>query len=131
MRTAITLALLIALGSPAHAGGDVGVIVTAEGAMQPQLVAQIEGWLSQHGHTLVASPLPADAIPLLIDCIAMEDKSCARNIVDQRATTPSMVYARLDTKNNATSGARDVTLTAYWLDKGHDAIRERKTCEHC
>jgi hypothetical protein len=99
--------------------------------MQPQLVAQIEGWLSQHGHTLVASPLPADAIPLLIDCIAMEDKSCARNIVDQRASTPSMVYARLDTKNNATSGARDVTLTAYWLDKGHDAIRERKTCEHC
>jgi len=131
MRTAITLALLIALGSPAYAGDDVGVIVTGEGAMQPQLRAQIESWLSQHGHTLVPSPLPSDAIPLLVDCIAMDDKGCARNIVEQHATTSSMVFARLDTKNNATSGARDVTLTAYWLNKGHDAVGERKTCEHC
>jgi len=131
MRTAIILALLIALGSPAYAGGDVGVIVTGEGAMQPQLRAQIESWLAQHGHTLVPSPLPSDAIPLLVDCIAMDDKGCARNIVEQHATTSSMVFARLDTKNNATSGARDVTLTAYWLNKGHDAVGERKTCEHC
>ena len=131
MRTAITLALLIALGSPAYAGDDIGVIVTGEGTMQPQLRAQIESWLSQHGHTLVPAPLPSDAIPLLVDCIAMDDKTCARNIVDQRATSTSMVYAHLVAKNNANNGARDVTLTAYWLNKGHDAVGERKTCEHC
>lgn len=131
MRTAITLSLLIALGSPAYAGDDVGVIVTGEGAMQPQLRAQIESWLSQHGHTLVPTPLPSEAIPLLADCIAMDDKTCARNIVDQRATSATLVIARLDTKNNTNNITRDVTLTAYWLNKGHDAVGERKTCEHC
>jgi hypothetical protein len=131
MRAAITLALLIALGSPAHADEDVGVIVTGESSMQPQLTAQIGTWLSQHGHKLIASPLPADAIPLLVDCFVMEDKGCARTIVEQRATSSSMVYARLDTKNNASNGTRDVTLTAYWLHKGHDAIGERKICERC
>jgi hypothetical protein len=42
-----------------------------------------------------------------------------------------VVYARLDTKNNASNGTRDVTLTAYWFDKGHDAVAERKTCQRC
>jgi hypothetical protein len=37
MRLALTLATLIALGSPAGAGEDVGVLVTAEGSMQPQV----------------------------------------------------------------------------------------------
>jgi hypothetical protein len=131
MRIAITLALLVALGSSAHAGGDVGVIVTGESSMQPQIAAQIEGWLSQHGHTLVASPLPPDAIPLLVDCFVMEDKGCARGIIDQRAKSTSLVYAHLEAKNNESNGTRDVTLTAYWFNKGHDAIGERQICERC
>lgn len=131
MRTVITLALLIALGSPARAEGGVGVIVTGEGSMQPQLAAQIEGWLSQHGHTLVPSPLPPEAITALIDCFVIEDQSCARGIVEKRAKATSMLFARLDTKSNASNGTRDVTLTAYWFDKGHDAIGERKTCQRC
>jgi hypothetical protein len=131
MRTALTLALLVALGSSARAETDVGVIVTGEGSMQPQLAAQIEGWLSQHGHTLVASPLPPEAITALIDCFVIEDQSCARGIVEKRAKSTTVVYARLDTKNNASNGTRDVTLTAYWFDKGHDAVAERKTCQRC
>src|SRR4051812_16614476 len=130
MRTVITLALLIALGSPARAGGDVGVIVTGESSMQPQIVAQIESWLSQHGHTLVPSPLPPEAVTALIDCFVIEDQGCARSIIEKRAKSTTMVYAKLDTKN-ASNGTRDVTLTAYWFDKGHDAITERKTCQHC
>jgi PEGA domain len=131
MRIAITLALLAALGSPAHAGDDVGVIVTGEGSLQPQLTAQIESWLSQHGHKLVASPLPPDAITALVDCFVMQDSSCARGVVEQRATSTSMVFARLDTKDNASNGTRDVTLTAYWFDKGHEAISQSKTCQRC
>jgi hypothetical protein len=61
----------------------------------------------------------------------IEDQGCARGIVEQRATSSSVVIARLDTKNNASNGTRDVTLTAYWFDKGHDAIAERKTCQRC
>lgn len=37
MRISLTLATLIALGSPAGAGEDVGVTVTGEGAMQPEV----------------------------------------------------------------------------------------------
>lgn len=131
MRIAITLALLAALGSPAHADGDVGVIVTGEGSMQPQLTAQIESWLRQHGHKLVPSPLPPDAITALIDCFVMQDAGCARGVVEQRAVSTSMVFARLDTKDNASNGTRDVTLTAYWFDKGHEAISQSKTCQRC
>jgi PEGA domain-containing protein len=129
-RITLTLALLVALTSPARAGGDVGVIVTGEASMQPQLAAQIESWLSQHGHTLVPSPLPPEAITALIDCFVMENQGCARDVIEKRAKSTGMVYAHVDTKTGAT-GARDVTVTAYWFDKGHDAISERKNCERC
>jgi hypothetical protein len=127
-RAALSLAVVLALASTARAGGDVGVIVTGEGSMQPQLAAQIEGWLSQHGHTLVPSPLPPEAITALIDCFALENQGCARDVIERRARSSSMVYAHVETASN---GTRDVTLTAYWFDKGHDAVAERKTCEHC
>jgi PEGA domain len=130
MRIALPLALLLALSSPARAGSDVGVIVTGEASMQPQLAAQIESWLSQHGHTLVPSPLPPEAVSALIDCFVIEDQGCARGIIEKQAKSTSMVYVRLDTKSSS-NGARDVTLTAYWFDKGHDAISQRKTCQRC
>jgi len=131
MRIAITLALLAALGSPAHAGDDLSVIVTGGGAMQPQLQAQFESWLSQHGHTLVPSPLPPDAVTALADCFARQDRGCARTIVEQRARSTNMVFARIDIRKNATNGTRDVTLTAYWFNKGHDAVTQSKTCDRC
>jgi hypothetical protein len=131
MRIALTLAALIALGSSARAGSDVGVIVTGEGSMQPQLAAQLTDWLSRHGHTVVPSPLPPDAITALIDCFVIEDQACARGIVEKRGTSSGVIYARVDSKNNANNGTRDVTLTAYWFDKGHAAVSERKTCERC
>jgi hypothetical protein len=98
--------------------------------MQPQLAAQIESWLSQHGHTLVPSPLPPEAVTALYDCFVMENQGCARDVIEKHAKSTGMVYARVDTKTTA-SGARDVTLTAYWFDKGHDAISDHKTCERC
>jgi PEGA domain len=128
---ASVIALSAAFASPARAGGDVGVIVTGEGSIQPQLAAQISDWLSRHGHTVVASPLPADAIPLLVDCFVMEKLACARNIVETRAKSASVVFARVDTESDPDNGARNVTLTAYWFAKGHDAVGERRTCERC
>src|SRR5262245_7084070 len=129
MRLGIALAIALAVGlttlgalaSPARADGDVGVIVTGEGSMQPQLAEQIAEWLSHHGHTLVPSPLPPDAITALIDCVVMGDQTCARNVVETRAKSTRMVYAQIDARN-ASAGTRDVTLTAYWFDRGHDAV---------
>jgi hypothetical protein len=121
---------LLAFTAPARAGSDVGVIVTGEGAMQPQLAAQIESWLSQHGHTLVPSPLPPDAISTLTDCFVLDNQACARELIEKRAKSTTMVFARIDIKANATSG-RDIKLTVYWFDKGHDPVGETKTCERC
>jgi hypothetical protein len=135
MRTSVTLALLTAatcaFGSQARAGGDVGVVVTGEGSMQPELAAQISDWLSRHGHTVVASPLPAEAIPLLVDCFVLEKLACARDIVETRAKSASVVYAHVDAESSDDDGTREVTLTAYWLAKGKDAITERRTCARC
>jgi hypothetical protein len=132
MRLPCTLAILLALGSSAQAGSDVGVVVTGEGSMQPQLAAQIENWLAQHGHTLVPTPLPPEVIPTLGDCFVLHDPlGCIRHIIETRAKTTSLIYARLETTSNPSNGTRDVTLTAYFFDKGHDAVAERKTCERC
>jgi len=130
MRFVLSLTVLIALTASARAGGDVGVIVTGDGSLQPQLAAQIEGWLSQHGHTLIPSPLPPDGITALIDCFVTDDQRCARVVVEKQARSSAIVYARVDAHSTAT-GARDVTLTAYLFEKGHDAVAERKACEHC
>jgi hypothetical protein len=126
----LALAVLFALRSPARADGGVGVIVTGEASIQPQLTAQIGDWLSRHGHTLVSSPLPPDALTQLIDCVVISDRSCAREIVEKRARSPRVVLAQLDSKS-LDGGARDITLTAYWFDKGHDAVQERRTCPRC
>jgi len=80
------LALLLMLSTTAaYAGGDIGVVVTGEATMQPQLAAQLEGWLRQHGHQLIASPLPPEAVNTLIDCFVIEDENCARGVIDKRA----------------------------------------------
>lgn len=132
-RLALAIAFVVGLtwsASPARAGGDVGVIVTGDGSLQPQVAAQLDSWLSQHGYTLVPSPLPADAINTLIDCFVTDTPGCARELIEKRSKTSSVVYARVDIKNNA-NGPRDVQLTAYWFDKGKEAAPQRKTCERC
>lgn len=132
-RTALVLGLaaVAALRAPARADSNVGVIVTGEGSMQPQLEAQIADWLTRHGHTLVPSPLPPDAITALIDCVVISDPACARNVVEKRGKSTRMVFAQVDVHGDVATGARDVTLTAYWFDKGHDAVAERRTCQRC
>jgi hypothetical protein len=132
MRIAIALAVTFALSSSARAGNDVGVIVTGEGTTGGQLTAQFQNWLTQHGHRVVPTPLPADAFPLLDDCFVMTDpKSCIRAIIEKRASSTSTIYAHVKSTNNTTNGTRDVALTTFWVDKGRDAHTETTTCESC
>jgi hypothetical protein len=114
-----------------RADGSVGVVVTGEATMQPQLVAQLETWLRTHGHDLISAPLPPDAINALIDCFVIEDQACARKIVEKHAKSRSVVFAQVSVTSGATALDRTVTLTAYWLDKGRDAVAERRFCERC
>lgn len=127
MRAAITLAIMIGSALPAYAGNEAGVIVTGEGAMLPQTLAQIEGWLSHHGRPVIASPLPPDAISEMMNCFVLGHLNCARDIVDARAKSGTVIYVEVDPKR----GTRDLALTIYWFDKGRAAIGGRGACERC
>jgi hypothetical protein len=128
MRIALTLAILIALGAAARAD-NVGVIVDGE-ASTPQLTAQLADWLTKHGYTPVISPLPPETVGLFTDAMRTNSGN-AREILEKHATPSSMVYVRVDIKARATSGARDLTMSVYWLVKGHDATSQTKDCERC
>lgn len=130
LRALLTAAFLALAAAPARADGSVGVIVTGESTMQPQLVAQLETWLRAHGHELVSAPLPPDAISALIDCFVIEDQSCASRVVEKRAKSKVLVFAQATVTAGATAD-RAVTLTAYWFTKGKDPIIEQRTCERC
>jgi hypothetical protein len=130
MRIALSLTVLIALASPAFAD-EVGVVVDGDGSIQPQLTAQLADWLTRHGHSVVASPLPAEAVPLFTDAMKTDNLSSGRDIVEKQATAASLVYARVDVKAKATSGARDLTVNVYWLVKGHDATSQKQDCARC
>ncbi len=126
-----TLAFLITLfASTAARAEEVGVVVTGEATMQPQLVAQIEGWLKKHGHQLVPAPLSPDAVNTLIDCFVIEDEGCARRVIEKRAKAKAVVYARVDIQPGGDL-EKTVTVLAYWFEKGQPAVAERRFCERC
>jgi hypothetical protein len=126
----LAIAVVLALAAPARAGRNVGVVVIGESWMQPQLAAQISTWLSQHGHTPVASTMPPETLAALNDCFVMSDQACARSVVEKAVRATSVLYARIDARSNG-SDAPDLTLTAYFFDRGHEAIGEKTTCQRC
>src|SRR5262245_20203518 len=117
LRALLAVAFVSLATVPARADRGVGVVVTGEATMQPQLVAQLETWLRTHGHDLISAPLPPDAINALIDCFVIEDQACARKVVEKRAKSKSIVFAQVNVTSGATALDRTVTLTAYWLEK--------------
>jgi hypothetical protein len=125
------LLVLVLLFAPrlAHAE-QVGVVVTGEATMQPQLVKSLETWLKSQGHELVGSPLPPDAINTLVDCFVIEDEGCARGVIEKRAKSKVVVFARVDVQAGGDLD-KTVTLTAYWFEKGEKAVSARKFCERC
>ncbi len=127
---ALLVTLILFASTAARADGDIGVIVTGEATLQPQLVAQVEGWLRHHGHQLAPAALEPDAINTLIDCVVVQDDACVRTVVDKRSRSGSIVFARADV-TPTDDGTRNVTLVGYWLVKGHDAVAERRNCERC
>ena len=128
MRTILLLLTLCGLEIAARAE-TVGVVVTGEATMQPQLVNQLETWLTKHGHQLVAAPLPADAVNTLVDCFVIEDEGCARGVIEKRAKS-AIVYARVDIQAGGDL-EKTVTVLAYWFAKGQPAVAERRFCQRC
>jgi hypothetical protein len=127
MRSA--LFVLAALSSNAYAE-QVGVVVTGEATLQPQVAAQLEGWLEDRGRMVMPGPLEPSAINTLIDCFVLEDLGCARGVVDARSKTQSIIYAHIEVTPNG-DGTRDIAVTSYWFEKQHDAMSERRVCARC
>ncbi len=130
MRTILIAIALLGATASARAE-EAGVVVTGEATLQPQLAAELEGWLRGHGHRLVASPLDPDSINTLIDCFVLNDESCARNVIDRASRSPAVIFARIEV-HPTEDGARDITLVAYWLHKNQvHAVADRRSCENC
>lgn len=125
------LAALVVFLATSTAHADVGVVVTGEATLQPQLSAQLESWLSRRGHSVVVSPLEPDAINTLIDCFVIGDLNCARAVVEKRTKARSVVYVRVATAADESDGSRDISIVGYWLQKGHETIGERRNCQRC
>lgn len=108
----------------------VGVVVTGEATVQPQLAAQLESWLENHGREVVPGPMEPEAISTLIDCFVLEDLKCARGVVDARSKSKAIVFARAETTQND-DGTRNIAITGYWFQKQKASIAERRVCERC
>jgi hypothetical protein len=121
---AVVIAFVLA-SSTARADENVGVVVTGDPKLQPDVTAHVEVWLKKHGHTLVQFPLPADAINAVANCLVIDDQSCARKVVEARAKPDSVVFVRIDV------AGKNVTFTVYWFVKQHEPISEKRVCEKC
>lgn len=126
----LLLSVLLGLSATARAEDGVGVVVIGDATFQPQFATQLESWLQQHGHKVVPSALSPEAITRMIDCFVIEDEECARGVFEKVGRSQSLVFARLDVAPEA-EAERTITVTAYWYDKGRDAIAERRHCERC
>lgn len=125
--------LLLALVVPhmlprvAAAERTVGVLVTGEYLKGPTR-EQAEQWLEQHGQKVVTTPMPDDAVKILLDCFVLDDPKCTRSVVDARSTTDSLVSIRIDV---ASKKQREIRLTMDWFVKGHSPVSARRTCDEC
>ena len=79
---------------------------------------------------MIASALEPEAINTLIDCFVLEDLGCARKLVETRAKSQTIVFARVEITPDD-NGGRTISIVGYWLQKGHDAIAERRICQRC
>jgi hypothetical protein len=129
MRHLLLIACLL-VGRVASAGEATGVVVTGDETLKPTLAAELERWLRTHDADVVASPLPADAIGALGDCFARGDEACARHVIDTRASSPVVIYVRVEVPT-ASDGSHAASLTAYRFTKGGDPTVERRFCERC
>ncbi|MEJ7602523.1 MAG: PEGA domain-containing protein [Kofleriaceae bacterium] len=130
MRATLLVLLLVLVSSTARAEDEnnVGVVVTGQATLQPALVNQIEHWLRKNGHTVVASPLQPDAINTVIDCLLMGDENCARGVIEKRSKSRQVVFTKVDREAGQPNA---YAVTAYWFDKGKNAVLLRRVCESC
>jgi hypothetical protein len=68
----------------------------------------------------------------MVECFRTGDREdrCARAIVDKRARSEILIFATVSTAESG-DGKRNVTLKAYWFEKGRDVVADQRICERC
>ena len=123
------LPVLVVAALAAHAqAGSVAVVVTGDAQLQATLGEQLEAWLRAHGHT-VGAPMAADVQSSLLNCMVIDDESCARGVVDARSSATSVVFGEV--RAPRTKSSKATTLIVYWLVKGKAPVGMRRACEEC
>lgn len=125
MRASIALAILLGSMTSAHAGNDVGVVVSGDSASQ--ISTLVKDWLGGHGRVVVADAVPSPASTALADCVARANFDCARQVVDAKAKASAIVYVQAEVKR----GTQALTMIVYWFEKGQPAGTSRRTCDGC
>jgi hypothetical protein len=123
------VALLVVLALCGRADADtVGLVIAGDAHLRPQVDTQLQDWLRRHGH-FVGETMAADAQSSLLNCMVIDDETCARGVVDARANTDSVVFAEIRAPRTKSSTA--TTLILYWLVKGKAPVGMRRACEDC
>jgi hypothetical protein len=128
VRVLLTLLLLVAVGATAAAETRVGVVVSGDDGIRKQTDTFVSEWLMRHTLVVAHTPLSKDGINTLANCLVVSDMSCARMVVEARATAPSVV-AFVEVVANKRE--RTIQLSAYWISKRHDVVSLQRTCDHC
>ncbi len=129
LRAALLSMAAVALSASTARAEDaavVGVVVVADAPLQARVATYLEHWLEDHDHHVLPSPMSADAINTITTCLLVDDPKCARSVVDARAKSDAVLFARAEISKD-----KSFVISAYWFAKGHEAIAERRVCEHC
>ena len=117
--------MLVLFAARAHAG-TVGIVVTGDDDLKPELSKQFDGWLRSHGHK-VADALTTDGVNSLLNCMEIDDQGCAQGVVAARAKTDAVLYGQAAKSRTSKS----VILTVYWIHKDKEPVGMRRACEDC
>jgi hypothetical protein len=120
------LVVLVLLLLTRVASADIGVIVAGDPNMHAPVMSDVQRWIQDKNHALMAAPL-GDSTTAMVDCFVMDDVACARKVFEHHARAASVVFVRVDTL----SGERSFALNAYWFAKGKSPVNEKRTCTKC
>ena len=107
----------------------VGVVVMGEPTMHAPVLAQVQGWLQDHRYALIAAPFATSESNRLVDCLVIEDMTCARAVFESESRSDTVVVARVETgPGNQT---REVGLTTYWFVRDRAPVVNNRACKAC
>jgi hypothetical protein len=128
VKALLTLLTVAALCATAAAETKVGVVVSGDDGVRKQTDHVVAQWLATHSLAFTATPLNRDGVKTLVNCLVVSDLSCARMVVEARASATSVIgFVEVVTGKRE----RTIQISAYWISKRHDVVSLQRTCGQC